>query len=197
MEALAEQIARLLRTDPIALCESCLREVTKADHMAVREAVGGLALARDFDYATECGRCGRRAGVELIVKVAEPHASEAAGPGGKGWSAMPEAVDRERRGLAVRDALVLAIIVLAIVGGVIVAALYGDSAIDQGSLPTTLRERAATFGRVESLGWFALGALLGAAGILGVLTLALVARGRRVLEDQHPRKDDAKPRVAA
>jgi hypothetical protein len=198
MDALAEQIARFLRTDPIALCESCLIEITKADHMAVREAIGSLALARDFDYVTRCGRCGRRGG-ELIIEVSDSPAPQVAGRDVRPqrWPEMPDAATREWRRLAARDAVVLAILVLAIVGGVVVAALYGDSAAYQGSLPATLRERAATFGRVEFLGWFALGALLGVAGILGVLTVALVARGHRVVEHRHSGKDDANPRVAA
>ena len=51
--------------------------------------------------------------------------------------------------------------------------------------PRTLDERIATFGPVESFGWFVIGALLLIAGVLGVVTFVIAlreARERRGLE---------------
>jgi len=49
----------------------------------------------------------------------------------------------------------------------------------EAGVPRTLAERAATFGRVETFGWFVLGALLLIVGVLGVVTVVIALREAR------------------
>jgi len=71
MDALAEQIAALVRREQAALCIGCVAVVLQADPHRVHHSLSGLALLDEFYYAVECSRCSCSNEVTIIVG---PHA---------------------------------------------------------------------------------------------------------------------------
>jgi ribosomal protein L40E len=72
MDSLVERIVAAVEAINDPLCEKCLIEQLRADHRAVAEAMSGVAKLDDFQFRTECSRCGARWPALVVGRNAAP-----------------------------------------------------------------------------------------------------------------------------
>ena len=59
MESITERVVAAIRAEGGPLCEACLVAELNADHRLVVEAMSGVAKLDEFQFRTECRRCGQ------------------------------------------------------------------------------------------------------------------------------------------
>jgi hypothetical protein len=67
MTRLEERTAALIRKEGTPLCGACASELLGVAHAQMHEALSALALAEDFTYQQECGRCHKTSRADPIV----------------------------------------------------------------------------------------------------------------------------------
>jgi hypothetical protein len=72
MDRYVEQIVAAVDAINGPLCEKCLIGQLRADHRAVAEAMSGIAKLDDFQFRTECSRCGARWPALIVGRNAAP-----------------------------------------------------------------------------------------------------------------------------